>query len=117
MKTVTALRMILLAGDRAPALTQRLFRALWVDDLDLADEAVLARLAEEAGCDPGLVEGTKAQAAKQALIDSTAEAQAAGVFGVPTCVVHDPAGPIAFWGQDRLDLVAAALRGWRPADG
>ncbi len=117
MRTVTALRMILLAGDRATALTHRLFRGLWVDDLDLADEAVLRRLAEDAGVDPGLVEATKAPAAKQALIDATAEAQAAGVFGVPTCVVRDPAGPVAFWGQDRLDLVAAALRGWRPADG
>lgn len=117
MRTVTALRMILLAGDRAAALTRRLFAAAWVDDLDIADDAVLRRLAEETGADPAIVDATRAPEAKQALVASTAEAQAAGVFGVPTCVVHDPAGPVAFWGQDRLDLVAAALRGWRPADG
>jgi 2-hydroxychromene-2-carboxylate isomerase len=116
MRTVTAQRLVIAAGE-APALIHRLMRGLWVEDLDLAEPAVLRRLAGEAGVDPDLVARTAEPALKQALIDRTAEARDAGVFGVPTCVVHDPAGPLRFWGQDRLELVAAALRGWRPAAG
>lgn len=114
MRTVTALRLVLVAGDRAPALIARLFRALWVEDLDLASEAVLRAQCEAVGLDGALVERTADPAVKQALIDSTAAARAAGVFGVPTAVVG---GQFAFWGQDRLDLVAAALRGWQPEAG
>lgn len=114
MKTVTALRMVIAADAAAPALIHRLFRALWVEDENLDDDATLRRLAAEAGLDPGLVDRTREPAIKQALVDLTAEARDTGVFGVPTCVVRDPGGPLVFWGQDRLDLVAAALRGWRP---
>jgi 2-hydroxychromene-2-carboxylate isomerase len=117
MKTVTALRMVIAAGDAGPALTRRLFRALWVEDANLDDDATLRRLAAEAGVDPAVVDRTREPAIKQALVDLTAEARDTGVFGVPTCVVRDPGGPLVFWGQDRLDLVAAALRGWRPAAG
>jgi 2-hydroxychromene-2-carboxylate isomerase len=117
LRTVTPLRMAIAAGADAPALIHRLFRAAWVDNEDLADEATLRRLAGEAGLDPGLVDRTRDPAIKQALVDLTAEARDTGVFGVPTCVVRDPAGPLVFWGQDRLDLVEAALGGWRPAAG
>jgi 2-hydroxychromene-2-carboxylate isomerase len=112
IRTVTAQRMILAApaADRA-ALAQRLFRAAWVEGVDVGDDAVLARM------EPDLFARTKEPAIKQALIDETAAAHAAGVFGVPTCVVHDPAGPLLFWGQDRLDLVEAAAAGWRPREG
>jgi 2-hydroxychromene-2-carboxylate isomerase len=110
MRTVTAMRMILGAGERAVPLTHRLFRALWVEDLDLADERVLAALAAEVGCDPALVTRTHEPALKQALIDATEGARAAGVFGVPTCVVRtrDDAPGELIWGQDRLELVARA---------
>jgi len=108
MRTVTALRLVL-AADLAPALIQRLFHALWVEDADLADEPTLRRLTAEVGLDPALVDRTQDPAIKQALVDHTAAANAAGVFGVPTCVVDGD----VYWGQDRLDLVAAALRGFR----
>jgi 2-hydroxychromene-2-carboxylate isomerase len=42
---------------------------------------------------------------KQALIKSTDEAIARGVFGAPTFFV----GNEMFWGQDRMDAVAEAL--------
>jgi len=117
MRTVTALRLLLAAGDQMPALAHRLFAALWVEDRDLADEATLAALCRDAGVDPGLVARTAEPAIKQALHDATSAAREAGVFGAPTCVVHDPSGPLLFWGQDRLELVAAAAAGWRPAAG
>ncbi len=115
MRTVTALRLVLLAGDAAPALIARIFAAYWAEGRDISDAAVLRALCEETGVDPALVERTGEPAVKQALIDETAAARAAGVFGAPTAIVHDLRGPMLFWGQDRLELVDAALRGWRPA--
>ena len=96
------------------ALVARLFRAAWTEDRDLADPAELRRLAAEVDVDPALIDDAGQPAARQALHDATAAAMAAGVFGAPTMIVHDPRGPLAFWGQDRLELVADALRGWRP---
>ncbi|MBK9031774.1 MAG: 2-hydroxychromene-2-carboxylate isomerase [Myxococcales bacterium] len=114
LRTVAPLRLTLLAGDRTPALVARLFRAAWVEDRDVGGADELRALAAEVGLDPALVDRTSEPAVKQALIASTAAATAAGVFGAPTTIVHSAAGPLAFWGQDRLDLVAAALRGWIP---
>ena len=42
---------------------------------------------------------------KERLKQQTEEAVARGVFGAPTFFVGDD----MFWGQDRLDFVAAAL--------
>ena len=117
IRTVTPLRLLLLAGDHLPALAHRLFRAAWAEDIDIGDEAALPALCRDAGVDPALIERTREPAAKDALFASTASARTAGVFGAPTCVVHDPGGPLLFWGQDRLELVAAAASGWRPAIG
>ena len=118
LRTVTALRLTLLApADQQEALIARIFRAAWVEDQDVGDAAVLAALCRDAGVDPALVARTGEPAVKQLLVDATAAARDAGVFGAPTAVVDDPGGPLLFWGQDRLDLVAAALRGWRPAVG
>ena len=114
IRTVTALRLTLLAGSRTAALVARLFRAAWVENRDQSDVVELRRLAADVGLDPALVDGASEPPAKQALHDVTSEAIAAGVFGAPTTIVHDPGGPLAFWGQDRLALVATALRGWRP---
>jgi len=115
MRTIAPLRLTLLAGDDdAPRLAERIFRAYWIEDRDIADAAVLRELAADAGVDPGLVDRTNEPGVKQVLIDSTAAARAAGVFGAPSCVVHAPGGPHLFWGQDRLELVEAALRGWSP---
>jgi 2-hydroxychromene-2-carboxylate isomerase len=105
LRTVTPLRLIVAAGC-APALIHRLFRAVWVEDLDLADLATLRRLTAEAGVDPAAVDRTADPGVKQALIALTAEAHQRGVFGVPTCAVGDE----LYWGQDRLEQVAAALR-------
>lgn len=114
LRTVTPLRLTLLAGPDAPALIARVFAAAWSEDRDISDPAVLRVLAADAGVDPTLVDRTGEPAVKQALVDATAAAAAAGVFGAPTWIVHAAGGPLLFWGQDRLDLVDAALRGWRP---
>jgi 2-hydroxychromene-2-carboxylate isomerase len=94
MRTVDALRVVIAADD--PAIIHRLFRAAWVDGQDLGDGPTLRALVGDA-----LVDRTREPAIKQALADSTAEAQRLGVFGVPTFAV----GEQLIWGQDRIDLL------------
>ncbi len=60
----------------------------------------------------GLVAAAETPEIKQALMTSTAAAEAAGVFGVPTFVVRPrERGPQLYWGADRLTLAAAAASG------
>jgi 2-hydroxychromene-2-carboxylate isomerase len=112
LRSITAQRMIVAApAAERPAIARRLFQAAWVEDADVSSDAVLASI------DGALHARAKDADVKQALIAETAAAREAGAFGVPTCVVHDPAGPLLFWGQDRLELVAEAAAGWRPRAG
>jgi 2-hydroxychromene-2-carboxylate isomerase len=116
MRTVTALRLVLLAGDAIAPLSHALYRALWVDDRDISDPSVLAALCGGVGLDGHtLLERAQLPDAKQLLIDNTSRAIDAGVFGAPTFIVHQSAGPLLFWGQDRLPMVERALTGWRPS--
>lgn len=112
--TVTALRLALLAGERIAELSLALFHILWAQDGHLEDPEPLVRVLRDHGFDAqAMLARTREPEVKQALFDSTAEAVSAGVFGAPTCVVEDRGGQRLFWGQDRLELVEAALRGWR----
>jgi 2-hydroxychromene-2-carboxylate isomerase len=119
-RTVTALRLALLAGDRIAALSHALFRAMWVDGHDLESPETLARILEAERFDRALLTAAGSEAARQELRASTEEAIARGIFGAPTFAVAPPAGSsgeareLLFWGQDRLAFVARALAGWRP---
>jgi 2-hydroxychromene-2-carboxylate isomerase len=112
MNTVKALRMILaLPEDDRPKLVHALFRAFWVDDRDLKDDAVLAAIADDVGAGgAALVARTNDESVKQALKDATKEAERLGLCGAPSFLVGD----LLFWGQDRLMFVEKALRGWHP---
>jgi 2-hydroxychromene-2-carboxylate isomerase len=82
------------------------YRALWEQQLNLGDPAVLATTLAEAGFDGdafiALVSDTEVKAK---LVGNTEEAVSRGVFGAPTCFV----GEQMFFGQDRLEFVRAAL--------
>jgi 2-hydroxychromene-2-carboxylate isomerase len=75
---------------------------------DLAELAHVLAAAEKAGLDPADVEAAMAEPSiKDALRSETDAAHARGVFGVPTIAVGEDK---LFWGDDRLEEAAAALR-------
>ena len=83
-----------------------MFRAMWVDAVDLNNPTEIARVVNAAGLDAAAMAKAIGQdAIKQALVESTNGAVVRGVFGAPTMWVD---GELHF-GQDRLDWVTAAL--------
>jgi 2-hydroxychromene-2-carboxylate isomerase len=83
-------------------------RAGFVHGHDLSDPAAVAGAASAAGLDGDeLLAAAATPAVKDALRARTEAAIALGVGGVPTVLV----GEQAFWGDDRLEDAAAALRG------
>lgn len=93
-------------GLDALSLAQRLLRAVWAEEANIADRDTIIALTNELGMDgEGLAE-VSAQPTTVAVYErDTQGAIQRGVFGVPTYVID---GEI-FWGQDRLDFVARKL--------
>src|SRR6476659_6906451 len=89
----------------ALALTGAVARAVWVEDRNIADEAVLASLLEACGLPASRIEDAHSQAAHERYEIDTLQAIEAGVFGAPSYVID---GEI-FWGQARLDFVQRRL--------
>ena len=89
-----------------------IFPAMWARPRNLGDAAVLAATLTEAGFDAEAFAALVADPeVKAALIATTDEAVARGVFGAPSCFVGDE----LFFGQDRLDFVREALAASRAA--
>ena len=103
-RTVAAMR-CLIAADRAvvPELTRALYRAYWIDGVDVADLDVLAPITAPFGVDAVAVQAD--EAVRQGLFDATADAVSRGVFGVPTLEIDGE----LFYGTDRLRLVRRKL--------
>jgi 2-hydroxychromene-2-carboxylate isomerase len=112
MSSVKALRMTLQVPDAdKPPLVHALYRAAWVDDRDISDDAELASIAASVGLDgAALAAGTRSDAVKARLKEATEEAERLRLCGAPSFLVGD----LLFWGQDRLSFVERALQGWRP---
>lgn len=82
------------------------FRAIWVEGLNMNDPATVAGVLQRAGFEPDQLLALASDAGvKDQLKVVTQEAVARGVFGAPTFFVGDQ----MFWGQDRLDFVKEAL--------
>ncbi|HVK32025.1 MAG TPA: 2-hydroxychromene-2-carboxylate isomerase [Burkholderiaceae bacterium] len=87
--------------DAAMHITDAVLRAVWVDERNIADEAVLALLLKERELPARRLEDAHSQAVAERYEANTRRAIEAGVFGAPSYVID---GEI-FWGQDRLDFV------------
>jgi len=88
------------------ALSTSILAALWRDDRDIADEAVIAELCKDAGFDAAAIIAEAMTAEVQLEIDrNNREAVIRGVMGSPTYFL----GQENFYGQDRLDFVEEAL--------
>ena len=88
------------------------FAACWEQERDLADPTVLVQIANEAGL-PGETLLARATAPEIAAIykQNLADAVAVGVIGAPGYVLDGE----VFWGQDRIELLADALKSGRKA--
>ena len=95
------LRLSVRLGNRVHVV-QRLFAYVWRDGHLPGDAQAWQALLDELGVQLGELDAPEI---KQALRDSTAEAIAAGVFGVPTAVVDGH----VIWGFDATDMVHAKI--------
>jgi 2-hydroxychromene-2-carboxylate isomerase len=89
---------------------RRAFAAVWEDQLKMTDPAILIKLADESGL-PGkkLVERSASEEVSAAYEQNRQDALAADVFGSPAYVLDGE----VFWGQDRIELLADALKSGR----
>lgn len=110
MRTVEALRALLVVGPPFMPLAHAFYRAYWVDGIDLTSEAGLREVITSAGHDAGAVLAKISDpAVKRELRERTDEAIALGAFGAPSSVLDTEAGPELIWGADRLDRVERML--------
>lgn len=114
-RSVAAGRAALALSDAdRPAFTRAVFRQTFALGRDIADPAVIADAAREAGLDAdAVVASTGDAAAKAALFAAVDEAKALGIFGAPSFVAADGA---LFWGDDRMDDALAWAKTGRLAD-
>ncbi|MBS0446683.1 MAG: 2-hydroxychromene-2-carboxylate isomerase [Proteobacteria bacterium] len=104
MRAVTGVQVAM--PERLQDLLGGVFRAIWVEALDLNDPALAVDAIARAGLDAGgVTDLAHAADTKARLRATTEEAVARGVFGAPTMFV----GSEMYFGQDRLDFVREAL--------
>ncbi|WP_372740922.1 2-hydroxychromene-2-carboxylate isomerase [Neptunomonas sp.] len=106
--TVNAMRGALwaISENRIEEYNQAMYQAAWAEGKDLSSADVLIDTLNKAGFDADAVmQAITRPEVKQALITSTQEAAARGVFGAPTMFVGDD----IYFGQDRVDWVERAL--------
>lgn len=95
------------APEKFAAYVDVVFGAMFCAPRDMREPAEIAKVVSEAGLDPKEFEALIADPeVKQRLIAITEEAVSRGAFGAPTYFV----GGEMFFGQDRLEFVATALR-------
>jgi 2-hydroxychromene-2-carboxylate isomerase len=110
VNSVKAMRGCFVAAERGRLVefARAAFETYWGDLEDISRDDVLRRVATRAGLDPDeLFEKIGSAEIKQKLRDSTDELIARGGFGSPTMFVD---GDDMYFGNDRLELVAGALR-------
>ncbi|ODU71736.1 MAG: hypothetical protein ABT11_02995 [Novosphingobium sp. SCN 66-18] len=89
----------------AATVASALFKAVWASQLPIASEGDIASILEGAGIDVAALGDLGSAEAAAELAAVNAEAAERGIFGAPTFFV----GEQQFFGNDRLEFVAAAL--------
>ena len=92
--------------DAALAITGAVLSAVWHEERDIADAATLATLLSEHQLDAACLTLSNTPEVQARYDSYTQSAINTQVFGAPTFVVMGE----MFWGQDRLDFVAEALK-------
>lgn len=103
-RSLDVLRLIVALGE-TPLATRLAFEAVWGLGEDTTQPDVLRRIAKAAG-DESAFDRINDEKTKQKLAANTAEAIAAGAFGVPTLIINGE----VFWGLDAMDMALDALR-------
>lgn len=102
-------RMLLIARDQGRdvgAFVHAGLKAVWADELNIADPQTLVELANRSGLDGAELLAKAADApVRQTETDLTREAIDRQLFGAPFYFYRNE----PFWGQDRLDLLEAVL--------
>lgn len=89
-------------GGDIGALVQGFSRAVWVEERDISDDAVIRDLLGTHGFDPKLTDSGLLTGA-ETYARNLEQAVEAGVFGAPFYVVRE--SDQRFWGQDRLEFL------------
>ncbi|WP_323715502.1 2-hydroxychromene-2-carboxylate isomerase [Paracoccus aminovorans] len=95
-------------GGDLPGLVQRFLRAVWADEENIAEDAVIRAKLSASGFDPALADKGLFIGA-ETFGRNLEQAVEAGVFGAPFYVVRETGE--RFWGQDRLDFLDRHLAG------
>ncbi len=91
--------------EKAGELTRALYKAYFVDGLDITEDDAVAQVASSIGLDgSALIADAQTDAVKEQMKAAVQESIDAGMFGAPYFVVDGE----AFWGQDRMEQ----LRRW-----
>ncbi len=92
--------------DAALAITGDVLSAVWHEEHDIANLATLTDLLRKHRLDAACLELSNSAEVQTRYDSYTQSAIDTQVFGAPSYVIHGE----MFWGQDRLDFVAAALK-------
>jgi 2-hydroxychromene-2-carboxylate isomerase len=100
------------AGQNPEPFIRRAFAGVWDEQIKLGDPAAIAKVADDSGlAGAKLVERSASNEISAAYEQNRQDAIAAGVFGSPAWVLDGE----VFWGQDRIELLADALKSGRKA--
>jgi 2-hydroxychromene-2-carboxylate isomerase len=109
VNSVKAMRGCLFAMQQncLPLFAQKVFESYWGKGLDISDEAILVKIAQEAGLLPqDFKQYIYSQEAKDLLMSNSAQLIEKKGFGSPTFFYRDQ----IFFGNDRLHLLEEVIR-------
>ena len=96
-----------LGSGKEAQLDRALFRAAWVEGLDVNEESVVQHAAAVAGLDPAaLLQRAREPEMQRAVGAALTAFDRDGCPGIPTWIVEGE----RFWGKDRVEWLAAAVR-------